>query len=172
MIQPYYFVLFIEYIYILHFSYFLFYKLIHKAQVYLNCINVKLWLQAFFPVDFAFLYFLIFFPLLFSSYLYSPGHFLSYCLTHIHICRTRQTESCVGRSKEEWIIEHGWKIVALVTHHEYSVVGSHSPALGGPTTHRFPMTMEDTPASGIWRVLISHFKMEVLFCVPWAGMQM
>ena len=84
-------------------SYFLLYKLIHKPQVYINCINAKLWLQAGFSIDFAFLYFLIFFPFLFSPYLYSLGHVLSYSLIHIHICRPKQAESCVGRTKVEWI---------------------------------------------------------------------
>ena len=75
----------------------------YKPQVYLNCINAKLWLQACFPIDFTFLYFLIFFPFLFPPYLYTLGHVLSYNLIHIHICRPKQTESCGGRTKEEWI---------------------------------------------------------------------
>ena len=40
---------------------------------------------------------------LFSPYFYSLGHVLSYNLIHIHICRPKQAESCVGRTKEEWI---------------------------------------------------------------------
>ena len=32
-----------------------------------------------------------------------PGPFLSYNLIHIHICRPKQTKSCVQRTKEEWI---------------------------------------------------------------------
>jgi len=102
MIYPYYFVGFGEYIYILHFSNFLFYKLIHQP-LYVNCINAKLWLWVCFPLDFEFLYFLIFFPVLFSPYLYSLGYVLFYNLIHIHICRWKQAESCVERTKEERI---------------------------------------------------------------------
>ena len=101
----------------------------HKAQVFLNCINAKLWFQACFLIDFAFLYFLIFYPFLFSPYLYTLCHVLSYNLMHIHICRPKQTESCVGWIKEECITGHEWRMVALVTRHECSVVGSYSPAL-------------------------------------------
>ena len=44
--------------------------------------------------NFEFLYFLILFPFLFSPYLYSLGHYLSYNLIHIHIWRLEQTELC------------------------------------------------------------------------------
>ena len=54
---------------------------------------------------FEFLYFLIFFQFLFFPYLYSLGHVLSYNLIHIHICRLKKTESCVGRTKEEHITD-------------------------------------------------------------------
>ena len=87
----------------LHFSYFLFYKLIHKPQEYLNCINAKLLLQACFPINFEFLYFLIFFPFFFYPYLYSLGLILSYNVIHIHICRPKQAKSWVGRTKAKWI---------------------------------------------------------------------
>ena len=53
-------------------------------------------------IDFEFLYFLIF-PFLFSPYLYIQSHFLSYSLIRIHIRRQKQVESCVGRTKQEWI---------------------------------------------------------------------
>ena len=49
--------------------------------------------------------FLSFFPFLFSTYLYSLDHVLSCNLIHIYICRLKQTESWVGRTKEEWITE-------------------------------------------------------------------
>ena len=71
----------------------------------------------------------MFFRFLFSPYLYSLGRVLSYHLIHIHICRPKQTESCVGRTKEEWIQGYEWRVVALVTHHECSEVGSYSPVL-------------------------------------------
>ena len=41
----------------------------------------------------------------FFPYLYSLHHVLSYNLIHIHICRLKQIESCVWRTKEEWITE-------------------------------------------------------------------
>ena len=53
--------------------------------------------------NFEFLYFLILFPFLFSPYWYSLDHVLSVKLIHIHICRPKQTESWVGRTKEERI---------------------------------------------------------------------
>ena len=71
----------------------------------------------------------MFFRFLFSPYLYSLGRVLSYNLIHIHICKWKQTESCVGRMKEEWIQGYEWRVVALVTHRECYSVGSHSPAL-------------------------------------------
>ena len=40
-------------------------------------------------------------------------------------------------------------MVVIDTHHECSVVGSHSPAMAGPTSPRFAMTMEDISASEI-----------------------
>ena len=36
---------------------------------------------------------------------------------------------CVGRNKEEWIQGYEWRVVAPVTHHKCSEVGSYSPAL-------------------------------------------
>ena len=65
----------------------------------------------------------------FFPYLYSLHHVLSYNLIHIHICRPKQAESCVGRTKEEWIQGYEWRAVALVTHRESYSLGSHSPAL-------------------------------------------
>ena len=75
---------------------------------------------------FVFSYLLSF--LLFSI-LVQPGSFLSVNLIHIHICRPKQTKSSVGRKKEKWIQGYEWRMVSLVTHHECSEVGSHSPAL-------------------------------------------
>ena len=72
---------------------------------------------------------LIFFPFLFSPYSYSLGHVLSYKLIHIHIYRPKQTESCVGRTKENELRGHEWGVVALATRRECSSVGSHSSAL-------------------------------------------
>ena len=103
MISPYYFVGFNEYIYILDFSYILFYKLINQPQLCLNFITAKLWLYAYFPIDFAFLYFLNLLSFLVFSIFVQPWHVLSYSLSHIYICRPKQAESCVGRTKEEWI---------------------------------------------------------------------
>ena len=103
--------------------------MIYNPQVYLNCINAKLWLQACFPIDFAFLYFLIFFPLLFSPYLHTLAHVLSYNLIHIHICRPKQAERLWGKPKKNESQGHKWRMMALVTHHVCSVVGSHSPGL-------------------------------------------
>ena len=100
--------------------FFLFYKLIHKPQVYINCINAKLWLQAGFSIDFAFLYFLIFFPFLFSPYWYSLDHVLSVNFIQFHICRPKQTKSSVGRTTQEWIQGYEWRVVAPVTHHKCS----------------------------------------------------
>ena len=65
----------------------------------------------------------------FFPYLYSLHHVLSYNLIHIHICRPKQAESCVGEPKSNKLQGHEWRVVALVTHHQCSVVGSHSPAL-------------------------------------------
>ena len=161
-----------EYIYILQFSYFLFYKLILKPQVYLNCINTKLWLQA------CFLKILNFYTFLSS--------FLS-CFLHIFTARaiTSLIASFISilagqdRLRAMWwepekneLQGHEWGMVALVTQHECFVVGSPFPALRGPTTLRFAVTMEDTLASRIWVELISYFQMEILISVPWAVMQM
>ena len=106
----------------------MFYKLIHQP-LYLNCINAKLWLKPCSLLDFEFLYFLIFFPFLFSPYWYSLDHVFSYNLIHNHICRPKQTKNSVGRIKQEWIQGYEWRVMALVTPHDCSEVGSHSPAL-------------------------------------------
>ena len=116
---------------------------------------------------------------------------LSYLLSFfcsLHICRFWAISSLItssisislgqnrqrdlwGESKKKELWGHEWRMVALVTHHECSVVGSHSPALLWTQHPRFAMTMEDTFASGIWVELISHFQMEILFSVPQAGVQ-
>ena len=73
--------------------------------------------------------FLIFFPFFFSPYRYSLDCVLSVNFIHIHIFRPKQTKSSVGRTTQEWIQEHEWRVVAFVTPHDCSEVGSHSPAL-------------------------------------------
>ena len=53
-------------------------------------------------LSFGFLIFVLSYLLsiLVFSILYSLGHVLSYNLIHIHICRLKQTKSCVGRTKK------------------------------------------------------------------------
>ena len=74
-----------------------------------------------------------------------------------------------GEPKKNELWKHEWRMVVIDTHHECSVVGSHFPAVAGPTSPRFAMTMEDISASGIWVELISHFQLEVLFSIQRAG---
>ena len=76
--------MFSEYIYILHLSYFLFYKLIHRP-LYLNFINAKLWLQACLPIDFEVLYFKKKFCIYFSLRLINLKYCSGFCHTLIWI---------------------------------------------------------------------------------------
>ena len=83
------------------------------------------------------------------SILYSLGHVLSYNLIHIHICKSKQRESCVGRTKEEEYrdMNEGWWPLLLITH---VLKWGHIPL---PfcvfTTLRFAITIEDKLVSGI-----------------------
>ena len=78
----------------------------------------------------------------------------------------------IGKGVHKGYILNEWRVVALVTRHECSEVGSHSPALLCAHHPRFAMTMKDTSAIGIWVEVICHFQMEVLFSVPLTGMHM
>ena len=161
-----------EYIYILQFSYFLFYKLIPKPQVYLNCINTKLWLQACFLKILNFYIFLSSFLSCFL-HIFTAWAIPSLIASSISIPAGQDRLRAVWQEPEKNELQgHEWGMVALVTQHECFVVGSCFPALHGSTTLRFAVTMEDTLASQIWAELISHFQMEILISVPRAGMQM
>ena len=120
-------------------------------------------------MDFEFLFFLTFFPILFSPYLYSLGHYLSYNLIHIHICRLEQTELC-GENQRRMNyrdMNEGWLPLLLIMN---VLKYDHIP-LSFCVLTTFAMTMEDTWASGTRVEVICHFHMEVLFSVPLAGMQ-
>ena len=75
-------------------------------------------------------------------------------------------KAVLGEPNKNELQGHEWRVVALVTHHECSVVGSHSPAQLWIYHSKFAMTMEDTSGSGIWVEVICHFQMEVLFSCP------
>ena len=77
-------------------------------------------------------------------------------------------KAVLGEPNKNELQGHEWRVVTFVTHHEYSVVGSHSPAQlwSWVCTPRFAMTMENTSASGIWVEVICHFQIEVLFSCP------
>ena len=127
--------------------------------------NCKIIIISMLFFGFWILYFHIFFPFLFSPYLYSLGHVLSYNLIHIHICRPKQTGSWVGRTKEERIQRYEWRVVALVTYYECFEVGSHSPALLG--AHRPQVCHDHGRYFGQWNLSRGDMSLpngRIIFC--------
>ena len=71
--------------------------MIHKPQVYINCINANLWFLIALDFLFLFTYFC-----LTSTLINSLVYALSDSLIQIHIYRPKEAESRVERPKEEW----------------------------------------------------------------------
>ena len=128
MIWPYCFVGFSEYVYILHFSNF--YLQIDSSAIISKLYKCKIMIISM--CVFRFLIFILSYLLSFLLFSISgqTGGMSSLIKSSISISAGQNRPRAVwGEPKKNELEGHEWRVVALVTHHEFSVVGSHSPAL-------------------------------------------